>query len=347
MKAVSTFFILFFFYCSSSFAARSFIDGLPIKVPKTIIPWLGDSHYVIDVDSELSDSTLEANTEIVEELNRMLQGGGKRVRPLLTFLAAGLVGLPPERVIEIARVSEFTHTASLIHDDILDKDDNRRGKVTTRGKFGDGPAVLMGDYLLALLTEEAVTHLPTKELVKELMKVIRGMSVGERLQAALLNRGNYSLEQYQEVIQEKTGVLFGWTMASPTSLLEKNPKFLSERFTAFAIALGELYQMRNDTDPKGYRKSEINYVRWLASRVNRKTETEAVKGPFTERMLKRARNQALYDMQVLGKRIQTEMVSELLRDSRSFIEGTKQVSYWRDCAATLRDIVDYLSQSSN
>src|SRR5713226_7205980 len=151
-------------------------------------------------------SNIQVIAYIGEHLRR---SGGKRVRPALTILsdyAAGGDG-SDESSIRMATVMEFLHTATLVHDDVIDKAENRRNRPSINSEFGNQTAVLMGDwlYMSAFETSLAERSLPILDI---LTAVTRKMTEGELLQLTLLGRTDISEEQYFDVISRKTAYLF-------------------------------------------------------------------------------------------------------------------------------------------
>lgn len=151
-----------------------------------------------------------SNVQVIAYIGDYLRrSGGKRVRPALTILSNYAVGGDGARYnsIRMATVMEFLHTATLVHDDIIDEADTRRNRPTVNALYGNETAVLMGDwlYMSAFETSLAERSLPILDI---LTRVTRKMTEGELLQLTLLNRSDVSEAQYLEVLQRKTAHLF-------------------------------------------------------------------------------------------------------------------------------------------
>ncbi|MDX6612597.1 MAG: octaprenyl-diphosphate synthase [Blastocatellia bacterium] len=152
-----------------------------------------------------------SNIQVVAYIGDYLRAsGGKRVRPALTILsnyAAGGDG-SLHNSIRMATVMEFLHTATLVHDDIIDKAETRRNRPSINAQFGNQTAVLMGDwlYMSAFETSLAERSLPILDI---LTAVTRKMTEGELLQLTLLDHTDISEDQYFDVITRKTAYLFG------------------------------------------------------------------------------------------------------------------------------------------
>src|SRR3954468_24083199 len=162
-----------------------------------------------EVETEF-ERQAQSNVQVIAYISDYLRrSGGKRVRPALSILsnyAAGGDG-SNESSIRMATVMEFLHTATLVHDDIIDKAEKRRNRPSINSEFGNQTAVLMGDwlYMSAFETSLAERSLPILDI---LTAVTRRMTEGELLQLTLLGRTDISEEQYFDVIARKTACLF-------------------------------------------------------------------------------------------------------------------------------------------
>ena len=151
-----------------------------------------------------------SNVQVISYLGDYLRAsGGKRVRPALTILSNYAVGGDGSSYnsIRMATVMEFLHTATLVHDDIIDGSDTRRDRPTVNALFGNETAVLMGDwlYMSAFETSLEERSLPILDI---LTAVTRKMTEGELMQLTLLGRTDVSQSQYLNVLQRKTAYLF-------------------------------------------------------------------------------------------------------------------------------------------
>jgi octaprenyl-diphosphate synthase len=188
-----------------------------------------------------------SNVQVIAYLADYLRkSGGKRVRPALTILSNYAVGGEGNRYnsIRMATVMEFLHTATLVHDDIIDKADTRRNRPTVNALYGNETAVLLGDwlYMSAFETSLAERSLPILDI---LTSVTRKMTEGELLQLTLLGHADVSEAQYLDVLKRKTAYLFsasceigailgGATEAQQTALRE------------YGLNLGTAFQLIDD-----------------------------------------------------------------------------------------------------
>jgi octaprenyl-diphosphate synthase len=151
-----------------------------------------------------------SNVQVIEYLGDYLRlSGGKRVRPALTILSNNAVGGDGSRYnsIRMAAVMEFLHTATLVHDDIIDDADTRRSRPTVNALFGNKTAVLMGDWLYMSAFETSLSE-RSLSILDILTRVTRKMTEGELLQLTTLGRTDLSEHQYLDIIQRKTAYLF-------------------------------------------------------------------------------------------------------------------------------------------
>jgi geranylgeranyl diphosphate synthase type II len=183
-----------------------------------------------------------------------LEGGGKRLRPLLLIASAECLGLHPETVLPAACALEFIHTYSLIHDDLpaLDDDDMRRGRPSNHKKFGEAMAILAGDALLT----EAFGHMlqlngryqPAQVLAAIELLVqyggVRGMVGGQVLDVTTEDL-TYSLPELEFIHIHKTGALILGSVLLPTRLIPVEEIRL-QRIRRYGEALGLAFQISDD-----------------------------------------------------------------------------------------------------
>jgi octaprenyl-diphosphate synthase len=188
-----------------------------------------------------------SNVQVIDYLGEYLRAsGGKRVRPALTILANYAVGGDGSRYnsIRMATVMEFLHTATLVHDDIIDKADTRRKRPTVNALYGNETAVLMGDwlYMSAFETSLAERSLPILDI---LTSVTRKMTEGEILQLTLLGDASVSEAQYFDVLKRKTAYLFSASCEIGAILggaSEKEQTALRD----YGLSLGTAFQLIDD-----------------------------------------------------------------------------------------------------
>jgi octaprenyl-diphosphate synthase len=153
-------------------------------------------------------NNLGSNVPLVEKIaHHIVEGGGKRLRPLLVLLSANAAGYKGEEHIPLAAVIEFIHTATLLHDDVVDNSDLRRGNATANAQWGNAPSVLVGDFLYSR-SFQIMVEIGRMEIMQVISHATTIIAEGEVLQ--LLNQRNpdTSEESYLQVILGKTAMLF-------------------------------------------------------------------------------------------------------------------------------------------
>jgi octaprenyl-diphosphate synthase len=151
---------------------------------------------------------LESRVEIIPQMGRYIQmSGGKRVRPAVLLLAARLCGYAGDRAVLNAAVVEFIHTATLVHDDIIDEAETRRGRLAAHSRWGNDVTVLLGDYLYIRSMAMALTQ-DTLEVVRLLCDVTLRMIEGELYQLTKTGDAAITEEEHFEIIRRKTAYLF-------------------------------------------------------------------------------------------------------------------------------------------
>ncbi|WP_266220041.1 polyprenyl synthetase family protein [Paraliomyxa miuraensis] len=180
-------------------------------------------------------------TVIPEVAGHVAFAGGKRFRPLLTLLAAEAAGFEEPERLTVAAVGELLHTATLLHDDVIDEGEFRRGRPAARMGFGNGMAVLSGDYCLARALQ-AVAYTGRDVAVRSLADCVTRMAEGEVAQ--LHGAGCFQLdrEHYRRVIDRKTAALIAWC-ASVAGLVAPR---LVEPLRRFGHQLGHAFQIVDD-----------------------------------------------------------------------------------------------------
>lgn len=191
------------------------------------------------------ERSLRSEVPYIQELNEgVLDSQGKRLRPALLILAAGRPGESGDDVLLCAAVVEMIHAASLLHDDVVDRGLRRRGRPTLNAEHGDGPAILMGDYVytraLTLLVDAGLM-----EVFGLLARAVHRLSVGELLQLELKQRRILDEDAYRRVIYEKTARLIEATCRAG-GILGGRPAGEVETLAAFGRELGMAFQIVDD-----------------------------------------------------------------------------------------------------
>ena len=195
--------------------------------------------------NDLIHEQLSSRVPLVEHIaHYIVDGGGKRLRPLVVLLTAGALDYRGQQNATLAAVIEFLHTATLLHDDVVDTSELRRGRSTANARWGNAPSVLVGDFLYSRSFQMMVSmrDMRVMELLSDATAVI---AEGEVLQ--LLNNRNPDLseEQYRQVIHNKTAMLF--QAASHTASVLSGADRATERtLRDYGCHLGMAFQIIDD-----------------------------------------------------------------------------------------------------
>src|SRR6476469_8490436 len=188
-----------------------------------------------------------SNIQVIAYIgDHLRRSGGKRVRPALTILSSYAVGGDGsnQSSIRMATVMEFLHTATLVHDDIIDKAETRRNRPSINSEFGNQTAVLMGDWLYMSAFETSLAE-RSLAILDILTAVTRRMTEGELLQLTLLGRTDISEEQYFDVIARKTAYLFS-ACCEIGALLGKATSATQNLLRDYGMNLGIAFQLIDD-----------------------------------------------------------------------------------------------------
>src|SRR6478736_5595551 len=162
---------------------------------------------LVRVEKEFSRH-LESRVDLIPQMGKYIQmSGGKRVRPAVLLMAARLCGYTGDRAILNAAVVEFIHTATLVHDDIIDEAETRRGRLSAHSRWGSDITVLLGDYLYIRSMAMALTQ-DTLEVVRLLCDVTLRMIEGELFQLTKAGDADITEDEHLEIIRRKTAYLF-------------------------------------------------------------------------------------------------------------------------------------------
>lgn len=178
------------------------------ETPATMQQIRGVVSAEFDAVNAIIIEQLKSDVDMVESVGQhIVDAGGKRLRPLLALLCAAALGHSNETQIRFAAVVEFIHTATLLHDDVVDVSALRRGRPTANHRFGNAPSVLVGDFLYTRAFQLMVS-LDNVELLKMMADTTNTIAAGEVLQLIRAGDAATSEEQYFDVIERKTAVLF-------------------------------------------------------------------------------------------------------------------------------------------
>jgi octaprenyl-diphosphate synthase len=188
---------------------------------------------------------IESQVDLIPKIGKYIQtSGGKRIRPAVLLMAARLTGYQGERAILYAAVVEFIHTATLVHDDIIDESELRRGRLAVHSRWGNDITVLLGDYLYIKSMALALTY-DTLDIVRLLCDVTLRMIEGELYQLTKNGDADITEEQHFDIIRRKTAYLFGGC-AQIGGMLGKVSEEQAQALREYGFNLGIAFQLVDD-----------------------------------------------------------------------------------------------------
>lgn len=205
---------------------------------------------------DLTEKDMAAvNATILEQLNSdvalinqlghyIISGGGKRIRPMIAVLAAKALNYSGNKHVTVAALIEFIHTATLLHDDVVDESDMRRGKATANAAFGNAASVLVGDFIYTRAFQ-MMTDLESMPVLALMAKAVNVIAEGEVLQLMNCNDPDITEETYMQVIYSKTARLFEAAAQSSAMLAGGNEQQIVA-LQDYGRYLGTAFQLIDD-----------------------------------------------------------------------------------------------------
>lgn len=208
-----------------------------------------------DIRTAVESDFLAVNDFIVEQLfsevtlvesigHYIVEAGGKRIRPMLTLLAARSCAVDSKHHIQMAAVIEFIHTATLLHDDVVDMSILRRGRPTVNSEWNNPSSVLVGDFIYSRAFQILV-KIGDMRIMKIIADTTNKIAEGEVMQLIAKNNPEASESNYMQVIENKTGILFQ-AAAQCGALLGGAQPSIEEAFKEFGMRIGVAFQLIDD-----------------------------------------------------------------------------------------------------
>ena len=195
--------------------------------------------------NQLILENLRSDVSLVEDIGQyIIDAGGKRLRPRLCLLTAAALGNITAAHNAFATVIEFLHTATLLHDDVVDVSTLRRGRATANAAFGNAPSVLVGDFIYSRAFQLLVS-INDMRVLSDIANTTNRIAEGEVLQLVRAGDANTSEAQYYEVIKAKTAALFG-AACYGSALLSGAPEQTCTQMRSFGLNLGVAFQIVDD-----------------------------------------------------------------------------------------------------
>ena len=221
---------------------------------------IDDIRALVSADAEGVDrlilTRLRSEVALINELGRyIINSGGKRLRPLLVLLAARACGYQGKQHLELAAVIEFIHTATLLHDDVVDASELRRSAQTANALWGNEAAVLVGDFLYSRSFEMMVS-IGSMRVMEILSTTTNIIAEGEVLQLLNCHDPDTSEERYRDVIRYKTAKLFE-ASAQLGAVLGEQPQTIEHAMARYGMHLGTAFQLIDDALDYGSSGADI------------------------------------------------------------------------------------------
>jgi octaprenyl-diphosphate synthase len=202
-------------------------------------------------EEDLTRVELEIRQQLNSEVDRigeigryLLLSGGKRIRPILLLLTAKLAGYSGERIFPLSAMIEFMHTATLLHDDVIDHSHLRRGHPTVNSRWGSALSILVGDFLYAKAMTLVVDD-GDPQILKEITRVTMTMTEGQVMETLRIGDTSLTGAEYRQIIRQKTAALFG-ACCYIGGVLGGLPAERSEGLRRFGITFGSAFQLVDD-----------------------------------------------------------------------------------------------------
>ena len=207
-----------------------------------VLNLVADDMQAVD---EIIRYRLRSEVPLVSQVSEYLvAAGGKRLRPALLLLMCGALGFNGGHRLNLAAVVEFIHTATLLHDDVVDDSTLRRGRATANSAFGNPASVLVGDFLYSRAFQMMV-EVGDMRVMQTLSEATNVIAEGEVLQLMNMHDASLSEDSYLRVIRSKTAKLFE-ASARLAALLAKSPPAIEHACAEYGQALGTAFQVIDD-----------------------------------------------------------------------------------------------------
>jgi octaprenyl-diphosphate synthase len=207
------------------------------------VPRLADE--LATLEAQLAVATDDAEETLRAAARHLVLSGGKRIRPMVTLLACGACGGDLAAAVPFGCAAELTHSATLLHDDVIDDGPLRRGQPASRVLWGNAVSVLSGDWLLTRALEIVAAQPSAPSALPTLLATMRRLVEGEVLQLSLRGRFGASEQDYFAVVKGKTSSLFGWSAAAGAWAAGVDGE-IPAALVAFGEGIGTAFQLVDD-----------------------------------------------------------------------------------------------------
>ena len=262
-----------------------------------------------DFQQRFQESLSHSDGLLSQALNHIRQRAGKQMRPMLTLLSAKNYGEISDVTQDAAIALELLHTASLVHDDVVDESSERRGQASVNASFNNKVAILVGDYILSTCLLH-VSYTENHKILYYLSELGRTLAAGEILQLQNINNQEISEEVYYQVIKQKTAALFE-TCCGIGALSAGASDDEVERAKKFGQDLGIIFQIRDDI---------FDY--FDSKEIGKPTGNDMAEGKLTLPVIYALNNTDFEAMHTLAKKVKARTINP--DEIAVLVEFTKQ-----------------------
>lgn len=298
-------------------------------------------HHVVKKDfadvNQLIIDQLHSDVDLVENIGHYLvEAGGKRLRPLLVLLTSNaLDGTSQKEFLKLAAIIEFIHTATLLHDDVVDISSLRRGRPTANAKWGNAPSVLVGDFLYSRAFQLMV-EIGDMKIMNILANTTNIISEGEVQQLVNAKNPDVSEDVYMEVIYKKTAILFSAACETAAVLAQSEPSEI-DALKQYGFHVGMAFQLVDDV---------LDYS-GDAETLGKNIGDDLSEGKPTLPLIVAMRNAETQDAEIIANAIRNGS-SEQLNKIISIIQNNSGLTYTQDKAKYhVNQALDCLSEISD
>jgi len=278
------------------------------------------THEDMDLVNATIRNSLDSHVVLIKQISTyIINSGGKRLRPILVVLMAQAFKNKGKNHIQLAAIIEFIHTATLLHDDVVDESDMRRGNKTANEVWGNSASVLVGDFLYSRAFQMMVT-IGNLKVMDILANATNTISEGEVLQ--LLSIGNLDIteQQYYQIIQNKTARLFE-AGCELSALISSDDKDLIEKMANYGKYLGMAFQIADDMLDYAIDNNELD----------KNIGDDLAEGKLTLPLIYLLENGTIDDKRVISEAIESQSTKHL-KTIQKRINETPALKYTQDKA---------------
>ncbi len=295
-----------------------------LKSNKSLIQSIDDvlntSHDDMQHVNQTIRKSLDSHVVLIKQISAyIINSGGKRLRPILVILMAQALNYKGKDHVQLAAIIEFIHTATLLHDDVVDESDMRRGNKTANEVWGNSASVLVGDFLYSR-SFQMMVKIENLDVMDILANATNTISEGEVLQ--LLNIGNLDIteDQYYQVIKNKTAQLFE-AGCELSALISTNDKEIISKMATYGENLGMAFQIADDMLDYAIDNDELD----------KNIGDDLAEGKLTLPLIYLLEHGTADDKQVISKAIKSQSTKHL-KTIQKRINETPALRYTQDKA---------------